>query len=88
MRSPWAVPGDDRIEPNLIPPDDSAPEEDPDADSHGLDDPYGFEVCPECRSTNLSYDGPGWMADLAEGQPDTPLVCENCGWTGRQEEAL
>jgi hypothetical protein len=89
MRSPWAVPGDDRITPQEPLPDPVPPGHgEPEGERQlGSSNTCGFEVCPDCRSADLSYDGPGWMAEFADG-PDTPLVCEDCGWTGRQEEAL
>lgn len=42
--------------------------------------------CPNCESDDLSFGGPGYLADRAEGQPDTPLVCEDCGWKGIEAE--
>jgi hypothetical protein len=44
--------------------------------------------CPECGGQDLSFNGPGYLADLSDGQPDTPLVCEECGWTGTEDETL
>lgn len=42
--------------------------------------------CPTCGSQNLSFDGPGYLADIVESD-DAACMCEDCGWHGIYENA-